>query len=57
MYLVDLRGFVLNLFYPGGGIELFAGRFGIRAEAGDEMYFDRGANHNLKFTIGPQIRF
>jgi hypothetical protein len=48
---------VLNLFYPGGGIELFAGRFGIRAEAGDEMYFDRGANHNLKFTIGPQIRF
>ena len=46
-----------GVFYPGGGIEAYAGIFGIRAEIGDEMYFDRGANHNLRVTIGPQIRF
>jgi hypothetical protein len=46
-----------GVFYPGGGLEFFAGRIGLRVEAGDEMYFDRGANHNLKVTFGPQIRF
>ncbi len=44
-------------FYPGGGIELFYHWIGVRAEAGDLMYFDHGANHNLKFTIGPQFRW
>jgi hypothetical protein len=48
---------VNGVFYPGGGIELFAGPIGIRADVGDEMYFDNGANHNLRFTIGPHIRF
>jgi hypothetical protein len=46
-----------GVFYPGGGIEAFAGHIGIRAEAGDEMYFDRGANHNLRIAIGPQFRW
>lgn len=46
-----------GVFYPGGGIEAYAGWFGVRAEVGDEMYFDHGANHNLRVTIGPQIRF
>jgi hypothetical protein len=46
-----------GVFYPGGGIELYSGWFGIRAEIGDLMYFDRGANHNLRLTFGPQIRF
>jgi len=45
-----------GVFYPGGGIEI-GHRFGIRVEVGDLMYFDRGANHNLRFTIGPQITF
>ena len=49
----DLNG----VFYPGGGIEFFLGPIGIRADAGDEIYFDRGANHNLKVTVGPTIRF
>ena len=44
-------------FYPGGGVELFYHWIGIRAEAGDLMYFDHGANHNLKFTVGPQFRW
>jgi hypothetical protein len=43
--------------YPGGGIELFAHWFGIRAEVGDEMYWENGANHNLRFTFGPQFRW
>jgi hypothetical protein len=46
-----------GVFYPGGGIEFNAGNFGIRLEAGDEIYWDNGPNHNFKFVGGPQIRF
>jgi hypothetical protein len=46
-----------GVFYPGGGVEFFAGPIGLRLEAGDLMYFDRGANNNLRLTIGPQFRF
>jgi hypothetical protein len=44
-------------FYPGGGIEFFSHWLGVRFEAGDEMYFDHGTNHNLRVTAGPVIRF
>jgi opacity protein-like surface antigen len=46
-----------GVFYPAGGVEFYAGWIGMRLEAGDEMYFDRGANHNLRVTVGPTIRF
>jgi hypothetical protein len=46
-----------GVFYPGAGIEFGSHRIGIRLEAGDEMYFDRGANHNLKVMAGPVFRF
>ncbi|MDT8070911.1 MAG: hypothetical protein ROO76_22340 [Terriglobia bacterium] len=46
-----------GVFYPGAGVEGFIGWFGVRVEAGDEMYFDNGANHNFRFTAGPQFRF
>jgi hypothetical protein len=49
----DLNGVIS----PGAGVEAFAGILGIRAEVGDEIYFDNGANKNLKVTIGPVIRF
>jgi hypothetical protein len=49
----DLNG----VFYPGAGVEGFAGWIGVRAEVGDEIFFDNGAHNNLKFTIGPVIRF
>jgi hypothetical protein len=45
------------MIYPGGGFEAFAGPIGLRLEAGDEIYFDRGARNNLRVTIGPQFRF
>jgi hypothetical protein len=45
------------VFYPGGGIELGGGTFGLRLEVGDFMYFEGGPQHNLRFTVGPQIRF
>jgi hypothetical protein len=45
-----------GVLYPGVGVE-FGKRFGIRAEIGDMIYFDNGANHNLKFMIGPKISF
>jgi hypothetical protein len=46
-------------FYPGGGVEFGRSgrRWAIRLEAGDEIFWDNGANHNFKFMGGPQIRF
>jgi hypothetical protein len=46
-----------GVLYPAAGIEMYGGWFGVRAEFGDEIYFDEGANHNFRFTIGPSIRF
>ena len=43
--------------YPGAGLELFAGPFGIRFEAGDEIWVSNGAHNNLRVTFGPTIRF
>jgi opacity protein-like surface antigen len=44
-------------FYPGGGIEAFLGPIGLRADIGDEIYFDNGAHNNLRVTFDPHIRF
>ncbi len=46
-----------GLFYPGVGVEFFAGPIGLRAEIGDIMYFNNGAQNNLRITFGPQLRF
>jgi hypothetical protein len=47
-----------GVFYPGAGVEVgMRHGIGIRAEVGDLMYFDNGANHNLKFMIGPTLRW
>ncbi len=46
-----------GVFYPGGGIEAYAGWFGLRADIGDEIVFSSGAHNNLRVTIGPHIRF
>jgi hypothetical protein len=43
--------------YPGAGIEVFAHHVGLRAEIGDEIYFDGGARNNVRVTFGPQLRF
>jgi hypothetical protein len=43
--------------YPGGGFEAFAGPIGVRAEVGDDIFFDNGAHNNLRATLGPQFRF
>jgi hypothetical protein len=43
--------------YPGGGFEAFAGPIGVRAEVGDDIYFNNGAHNNLRVTLGPQFRF
>jgi hypothetical protein len=52
-----LTGDTNGVFYPGGGVEFFAGPIGLRIDAGDMMYFDRGANHNFSLTVGPTFRF
>jgi len=45
-------------FYPGGGIEFNRGKWGIRAEAGDEMiWFNDGVHHSFRAAFGPQLRF
>jgi hypothetical protein len=43
--------------YPSGGFEAFAGPIGLRAEAGDDVFFQSGAHNNLRVTFGPQFRF
>jgi hypothetical protein len=43
--------------YPSGGFEAFAGPIGVRAEAGDDIYFKNGGHNNLRVTLGPQLRF
>jgi len=43
--------------YPSGGIEAFAGPIGLRAEIGDDVFFDNGAHNNMRITFGPQFRF
>ncbi len=46
-----------GVFYPGGGVEAYLGKIGLRLDVGDEIYFDSGAHNNLKVTFGPNIRF
>lgn len=43
--------------YPGGGIEAFAGPIGVRAEIGDNIFFDNGIHNNMRVSFGPQFRF
>jgi hypothetical protein len=43
--------------YPGVGVEGFIGPFGLRADAGDEIYFKNGTHNNIRVTFGPTIRF
>jgi len=44
-------------FYPGGGVEGFIGRVGLRLEVGDEIYLNNGTFNNLRVTFGPHLRF
>lgn len=43
--------------YPAAGISATIGPLGLRLEAGDEIYFNSGARHNLRITFGPILRF
>jgi len=43
--------------YPGVGIEAYMGPFGLRLEAGDEVYLNNGTYNNLRVTLGPELRF
>jgi hypothetical protein len=43
--------------YPGGGVEAFAGPIGVRAEIGDNIFFNNGMHNNLRISFGPQLRF
>ena len=43
--------------YPGGGAELSLGPVGVRLEFGDLVYFNHGAQSNLRLTFGPILRF
>ena len=43
--------------YPGGGLEVFLGHLGVRAEAGTDIYFDDGPHTNFKASFGPVLRF
>lgn len=49
--------FTKGILYPGGGIGFHAGLLGIRLDAGDEIFWENGAHHNLRVTFGPTFRF
>ena len=52
------RGNTNGVLYPGGGLEAYLGPIGLRFDIGDEIFFNaRHANHNLRMTFGPHIRF
>jgi len=56
--ILRLRTSNLNAaIYPAAGIEGALGPVGLRLEAGDEIYFNQGAHHNLRITFGPILRF
>jgi hypothetical protein len=56
--VLGLRTSNLNAaLYPAAGIEAALGPLGLRLEAGDEIYFNTGAHHNLRITFGPIVRF
>ncbi|MGE0407018.1 MAG: hypothetical protein AB7O65_12030 [Candidatus Korobacteraceae bacterium] len=50
-------GTTRGALYPAAGIELGSGRVGLRFEVGDMIYWLGGAQHNLRFNVGPQFRF
>jgi hypothetical protein len=43
--------------YPGAGAEATLGPVGLRLEFGDVIYFNDGAQNNLRITFGPIVRF
>ena len=52
------NGDTQKVFYPGGGVEMNRGKWGIRVEAGDEiMFLTGGASNNIRVAAGPQFRF
>jgi hypothetical protein len=56
--IFGLRTSNLNAaLYPAAGISATVGPLGLRLEAGDEIYFNRGPHHNLRITFGPILRF
>jgi hypothetical protein len=56
--LLGLRTSSLNLaVYPGAGVQASLGPVGLRLEAGDEIYFNKGGHNNLRIAFGPTLRF
>ena len=47
------------MIYPGGGLDYtLGGHWGLRFDAGDDMYFDHGHHYtNIRLAIGPTFRF
>jgi hypothetical protein len=43
--------------YPAAGVEATFGRFGLRLDIGDDLYFRNGTHSNIKATFGPTFRF
>lgn len=48
---------VNGVLYPGGGLEGHVGPVGLRLDIGDELFFNHGANNNLRISFGPYFRF
>jgi len=52
------RNYMKGILYPGAGVGFHAGPLGIRLDVGDEIAWINGsANHSLRVTFGPTLRF
>lgn len=46
------------LLYAGGGVEYSFGRWGLRFDGGNDLYFDHGHKYNnIRVAFGPTFRF
>jgi hypothetical protein len=45
------------VLFPGGGLQVRMGPISVRADVGDEMYFNHGAHNNIRLAFGPVFRF
>jgi hypothetical protein len=44
--------------FPSGGVEFFFAHWlGVRAEVGDNIYWENGSHNNLNLRLGPQFRW
>src|SRR5580704_8020150 len=60
-YVSSINGLRMSninaVLFPGGGLQVHIGPISVRADIGDEMYFNHGVHNNIRLAFGPVFRF